>query len=106
MNAINRQSFIEAVAAALRAERNGEQFMDPGIAAYRIRTSDGDEVVFRYESGLTNSSGCFKFWNWDAAQWGIHDRVVDMNDDQIHEVAEATFDVFEDEILDEIISYS
>lgn len=98
---INRDSFIEAVSTALRAERDGEQYMDPGIAAYLSRTPDGDVFTFRYESRLTPSDRIY-FDPWITASFGIHDR-VDMSDALITETAEAAFDIWKDEILEDLL---
>jgi hypothetical protein len=94
---INRESFIKAVSTALKAERDGEQYMEPGIAAHRY----GDWCVFRYESRLIPSDR-IHFDPWDAASFGISDRVAEMSDDLIAETAEATFDIWKEEILEDL----
>lgn len=95
---INRDSFIDAVSTALRAERDGEQYLDPGIATYK----NGDVFTFRYESRLTPSDRIY-FDPWIVDSFGVHDRVADMSDALITETAEAAFDIWKDEILEDIL---
>src|SRR5690606_5771346 len=95
---INRESFIEAVSTALKAERDGEQYMNPGIAYYKR----GDEITCRYESELSPTERiCFD--PWDAAGFGIHERISEMTDNEIGENAAGVFEIFEDEILEDLL---
>lgn len=95
---INKDSFIEAVTRALKAERDNVEVMNPGIGFYK----QGDEITFRYESELSPTER-IQFVRWEAGAFGIHDRVSEMTDDQIRRDAAGVFEIFEDEILEDII---
>jgi len=95
---INKDSLTNAVTRALKAERDNVEVMNPGIGFYKR----GDEITFRYESELSPTER-IHFVRWEAGAFGIHDRVSEMTDDQIRRDASGVLEIFEDEILEDIL---